>query len=137
MAEVIPKGHYDLRPYDDPRFGLTEFVVKGNSFEVYTLWAECQRDGVPWKQEKSVLMQVGRVNDMPVVISVRWEIIDGLRVLFWEPSSRMVDNQMIEEWFDHNCCPKWDNGTRIARTNAMNFPDVRNEARERREGGDG
>ena len=27
----------------------------------------------------------------------------------------------IEEWLDKNCSPKWDKGTRLARTNATNF----------------
>ena len=41
-----------------------------------------------------------------------------------EAVSRVVDSEMIEKWLLDNCSPSYDNGTRRAHTNAMNFHHV-------------
>jgi hypothetical protein len=111
----------ETRVMPDHRFKNTGFVVEANSFEEHTLWREYHKSEV-WEQETAGLMiEVGKVNELPVCISCTWSIINGMRVLFWDATSRMVDHKMIEAWFEENCCPRWANDTRVAKTNAMNF----------------
>lgn len=125
-------SEYDLNDSDDPRFGQTEFVVEANGYESLSLWSDCQKEGISWEQENGLMIRVGEVENMPVNISVMWNVVGGMRILFWDSISRMVDYTMIEEWFDRNCCPMYDKGTRKARTNAMNFPFVEINRKEER-----
>lgn len=68
------------------------------------------------------LMTVGHVGELPVCVSLTLDEIAGKPVLFYEPTSRVVDHQMIEEWFAANLpVPKCDGGTRRAHCDAMNF----------------
>lgn len=110
----------------DPRFASTEFLVEATTFEYMTLWqANDQKEPAAkfrWLQDDfGRMVTVGTICGLPVNISVRWEIINGHRILFWETVSRLVDIQMIEEWFDANCSPRWDHDRRLARTSALNF----------------
>jgi hypothetical protein len=108
----------------DPRFSKTVFVVEANSFESLKLWEEFHEE-YEWEQDNpGALITVGQVNDMPVNICIFWNKLKGHLVAFWDPVSRMVDHKMIENWFDENCNPKWDKGTRQARIDAMNFHHV-------------
>jgi hypothetical protein len=42
-------------------------------------------------------------------------------VAFIEAVSQLVDHTVIDKYLEINCNPKYDNGTRQARTDAMNF----------------
>lgn len=117
----------------DKRYALTDFVLEANSCETLYLWRECQDNDISWVQDNSGLsVDIGEFGDMPVNISVFWNTIDGLLVLFWDPISMVVHHDMIEKWFDKNCNPMYDNGTRRARTNAMNFHHVLHAAEDRK-----
>jgi hypothetical protein len=127
-------NEYDLTKHSDTRFKTTDFVVEANSCESLYLWKDCQERKNEWVQDNSGLMvKVGEVNDMPVNISVLWNTVDDLKVLFWHPISRMVDYDMITDWFVRNCDPKYCNGERRAKTNAQNFHLVIHEAKDRKE----
>ena len=127
-------NEYDLTDISDTRFTTTDFVVEANSCESLYLWKDCQERKNEWVQDNSgIMVMVGEVNDMPVNISVNWNTIDGLKVLFWHPISRMVDYKMIEDWFERNCDPKYCDGERRAKTDAQNFHLVIHEAKDRKE----
>ncbi len=117
---------------EDPRFAETFFVVEASSFEKQKLWEEnkARRKArkpfnqmyVEWEQGRSgVGICVGMLAEMPVNISVIWDKLDGKTICFWEAVSPVVDYRMIEKFFEKNCNPKWDNGTRQARVNVDNF----------------
>lgn len=134
LLPIKEYNEYDLTDISDTRFASTDFVVEANSCESLYLWKDCQTQKIEWIQDNSgILVKVGEVNDMPVNISVNWNTIDGLKVLFWYPISRMVDYDMITQWFNRNCNPKYCNGERRAVTNAQNFHLVIHEARDRKE----
>lgn len=127
-------NEYDLTDISDTRFAETQFVVEANSCESLYLWKDCQTHKNEWVADNSgIMVLVGEVNELPVNISVNWNTIDGLKVLFWHPISRMVDYQMIEDWFKRNCNPTYDGGKRRACTSAQNFHIVIHEARDRKE----
>ena len=127
-------NEYDLTDISDTRFAITDFLVEANSNEILCLYKDSLENGSEWLADNAGLMiKVGEVNDMPVNISVNWNTIDGLNVLFWHPISRMVDYKMIEEWFERNCDPKYCNGERRAKTDAQNFHIALHEARDRKE----
>lgn len=77
----------------------TQIIVEANSFEIHSLWQKYNTlpdlkiyldgDGVT----------VGYINNLPVVISRRWWSINGVVVLFWHATSRMVDYDLIDDWF--------------------------------------
>lgn len=130
----IAVDKYDLTKHSDTRFKTTDFLVEANSCESLYLWKDCQERKNEWVQDNAGLMiKVGEVNDMPVNISVNWNTIDGLKVLFWHPISRIVDYKMIEDWFERNCDPKYCNGERRAKTDAQNFHLALHEASDRKE----
>jgi len=109
----------------------TVFLVEATSYEHLCLWREYAEDSdrprasnpVLWRQEnEGRLITVGSLAGMPVTLSVKWDIINNIRVMFYDSPSVVTDMRMIERWLDENTnCPKWDNGTRLARCDAMNF----------------
>ena len=111
----------------------TKFVVEATGFEVLCLWTEFSEEAqfktdlnvYKWEQiNPGYIIEVGRIIDYPVNISCSWNRINDVLIMFWEASSRIVDLNMIDVWLRSNCAPKWDDGTRLAYTNAMNFHDV-------------
>lgn len=112
----------------DERFAKTEFLVEAVGCEYMYLWRDNDegRSGkLPWVCDSMGLhIEVGKFHEHPVCISVRWATINGHLICFWEAVSRVVDIRLIASWFDENCDPRYDMGTRQARTNAMNFHNV-------------
>ena len=104
----------------DERFDNTDYIVEANSFEHMSIYSDRYKfkGFESWKEDNvGIHATVGVVNDLPVCVDVRWSIVNGMSILFWSASSRMVDYDMIEEWFKENCnCDK--------KTDAMNFNQV-------------
>lgn len=113
---------FKSRPPQDERFKDTFFLVEATSFERLCLWNERGEQEVWEDQSIGYMVQVGTLDRRPVTIQIFWFRIDGRLVGFWDSPSQVVDHKMVEEWLDENCTPaKWDNRTRHARCDAMNF----------------
>ncbi len=81
----------------------TEYIVEANSFEKHTLWDEYNTTN-NWEQHLSGwLPKVGVTDERPVCISVLWATINGKFVLFWHPTSSLVDHFKIEEYLKTKC----------------------------------
>jgi len=116
----------------DPRFADTKFVVEANSFEALTLWSQYSLSGglhykdeeLPrrkWEQDNhGIWYQIGELAGRPVCVSFFWNVIDGVRVMFYDVTSQVSDILIVEEWLKEHCSPTWDHGRR-AHCNAMNF----------------
>ncbi len=111
----------------------TQFVVEATGCEVLMLWGQFSTESMTkgkdntytWVQHyQGHMITVGEFHGFPVTIALRWFTINGVLVMFWEPISRVVDHEMIKDWLLANCAPRWDHGTRLAHTNAMNFHHV-------------
>jgi hypothetical protein len=127
----------------DPRFKDTEFVVEADSYSQHELWynfhapSKNEIEGrdygvfipneskVEWEQDNcGTMYQTGILAKRPVCTTFLWVKLDGHRIVFYENTSQVVDTVQVEKWLNKHCCPRWDKGTRIARTNASNFHHV-------------
>ena len=125
------------------RLKRTVFIVEANSFECLCLWrdhAKQNRDPRPdmtqqdWEQINSGWMvTVGKVGKRPVCIDVRWYKIDGCLVMFYDACSQVVDHRQVEAWLRKNFTNKYDNDTRWAQCDAMNFGHCLSAIREHNE----
>ena len=92
-------------PTDDPRYDGTGYLVEADTYASHSLWKEHHLE-YEWKQEGGGYgVTVGHVAGNAVVISVLWNVVNGMRMLFWHPTSSTVDYTMIGEWFDKYCNP--------------------------------
>lgn len=110
-----------MNPMVDPRFAKTMFLIEANSYERMCLWRE-NHQRVRWEENMSgICLQIGKFGDMPICVSLVWATINGRLVCFYDAVSEVAHSQMIEDWLATQCDAKWDNGTRRAHCDAMNF----------------
>lgn len=75
------------------------------------------------KSARTVFGSYERKGEFPVCVTMLWARIEGQLVMFWEPTSKFVDHDMIEAYLNKimDPWPTYDRGHRRASTNAMNF----------------
>lgn len=106
-------------------FKEAQFFVEVTSFEK-TVLKESFKKLISWEDDGygygyTVGYLKKGTKKMPVSIHVNCSTIGNKRVLFYEPTSVVVDYNMIENFLEKNFPIKYDNGTRRAMTNASNF----------------
>ena len=77
-------------------------IVEATNWEKFKLWQEneVRTSKRRWTEGRSGhLFTVGYLADMPVCISVLIDEIDSKKILFWHPTSQVVNHRMITEWF--------------------------------------
>lgn len=68
---------------------------------------------------------VGFLADMPVFISLSTAVVKGYKLVFWHPTSQVVDYRMIEDWFTLNAPEaSREKDGRYNRTDATNFHNI-------------
>jgi hypothetical protein len=105
------------------------FVVEASSFEHQSLWERWAKQSaspvnslLDWRDcGRGWLIQVGTLDRRPINLNISGATLNGYNVLFYEAVSQVIDWAQIEKWFKKHCWPKWDNGTRRAHCDAMNF----------------
>lgn len=81
----------------------TEYIVEANSYERLSLWKEYSKTNT-WEQNTGGwLTTVGSIHDYPVVISTFWDTINGKLVLFYHPTSKVVDCDQISFYLETKC----------------------------------
>ncbi|MCC5612544.1 hypothetical protein LC612_39085 [Nostoc sp. CHAB 5834] len=81
------------------------YAVEANTFEHMVLWQK-YHESVNWEHVSSGFMPtVGYVDEKPVVLSVMFTILNGEVVLFYHPTSRMVDHGLIDAWLEAHVYP--------------------------------
>jgi hypothetical protein len=109
------------------RLKNTIFVVEATSFEVFSLWKENaensfrRQNSVSWEQMDGWIINVGELYGRPCNISTLWVRIEGQLVMFYYPCSQVADSAKTDKWIDEHFSGRWDNNTRSARCDAMNF----------------
>jgi hypothetical protein len=99
----------------------TVFTVEANGFEQHMLWV-LHAYRVNWLQRgEGTMVTLGTLDGRPVVLSLRWAVIDNCSVLFYHPQSEVADYAMVERWLAENCTPPTWGGGRAARCDAQNF----------------
>lgn len=106
-----------VRADDDQLAKLLHGVVgtcEATSYEKHMLWQEYAQEALklreggpdrriryPWKEGLSGLGHgVGEIDDRPIVLSLLVDTVAGHRILFWYPTSPIVDYVQIEDWLD-------------------------------------
>jgi hypothetical protein len=99
---------------------VTAFV-EANGFEHSRLWSELEKQ-ISWKEASSCpWLTVGVLDDRPVNVLFRFDVLNGQTVCFWEPTSQVVDYLLIEDFLKYvgkYCLPD------VITTNATNFHQV-------------
>lgn len=113
----------------EEKMKTTVFFIEANSFEILQLWKECKEE-TKWEEDSMGFSQVigylDEHNEMkPVNVSFTFAKIFGKRICFYDVISRFSDSQMVENYLETNYPVKYDNGTRRAMTNSMNFHNAR------------
>jgi len=104
------------------------FFVEATSTEQYYLWKE-YHERVTWVQDYEGFAEtIGHINSRPVVVSYKFAEIFGKRICFYEATSTIVDHTMVEAFIKENYPIKYDNDSRTAMTDAMNFHNAIHEA---------
>lgn len=108
----------------DPRFADVVFVVVASDFEKHTLWEEWH-EKIKWVcAPLGYSAEIGTLDNRPVCISILVDELEGHKVMFVDEVSEVRDSAMLDKWLNKNCAPRWDGGTRRARTDAQNFHHV-------------
>lgn len=94
-------------------------IIEANSNEYSNIWQlNKEHRKETWVDNSSGLFEyVGYLDDRPICISLRTTIIGGRKILFWHPTSQVVDHAMIDEWFSLNL-------PNIPKTDATNWTNV-------------
>ena len=92
-----------------------DIALEANTYESVCLWQEINNRGIVWI-DGSVghSHKIGRLCDMPVVISVIVNKVADMKVAFIDPTSQVVDWRMIDEWIKENM-------PRAERADGINF----------------
>lgn len=98
----------DLDDYISDYLGDIQSVVIANSYERHKIWAEyAQGDGVAWETDGGgYLVKIGLYYGMPVCLSVTLVTINGKRIIFADPTSTVVNHDMINEWVKRHVTPE-------------------------------
>lgn len=105
----------------ESRLAETMFIVEATSFEQHMLW-EMNHKKLKWEQvSQGWLVTVGKLDDRPCCITTSWARIDGQLVMFYEQCSQVTDCLQTYEWIHKHFNGTWDNGRRVASTDANNF----------------
>jgi hypothetical protein len=100
------------------------FFIEANSYETLSLWKEFAKE-TKWEQDNLGFYQkIGCIDNdenKPIFVSFMFVKIFGKRICFYETTSRYNDSVLVENWIKTNYPVKWDNNSRTAMTNAMNF----------------
>ncbi len=97
---------------------IYEHLVEVFTEEITNARRNC-REPILWKEDlHSISKYVGYIAGRPIVITCTWATIEGHLVLFYNPSSQLVDYKMIEQWLEI-ATPN-----AVIRVDAQNFTDV-------------
>ena len=106
----------------DEMLNAVDYIVEANSFEQTTLWKK-YHEKVKWEEHLSGFgVHVGDIADLhPVWISILVETINGKVVLFWYPTSNVVDYEMCERFIMRKTVNR-DSKSRLV--DANHFPHI-------------
>ncbi len=102
----------------------TEFVVEADEFARFQLnrqWHE----KVDWEFDpRCYKVDIGTFAGFPVTLNLQFTKLNGKRIMFYSPSSQVVDYEMIDQWLQANCNPTRFGGLNRAHVDASNFMQV-------------
>ena len=92
----------------EPRFSVTEFYMEAGPFVRQQMWAIRTDHGnkfnIDWREEGGgITIEVGKINDKPIVLECFWCNIGAKRVLFYHVSSMMSDKRAALAFISRRC----------------------------------
>jgi hypothetical protein len=107
----------------DPRLACVDCMIQATSAEHHHLWSTFSeksdwrppyvKDPLVWEEDGlGRWAKVGELAGYPIAVSWSFAVIDGAVICFYEPTSRVVDYNVVREWSDSVCA---------THTNATNF----------------
>lgn len=109
----------ELRNWSDRRFAdaaaKVVYIIEATSYEQLALWKDF-KDLVNWKEvtRGGPVPCVGYLDDRPIHITMDIASIHGQHVLFYDPSSQVVDHEQVDAYL----AKQWPG---VRKTDAMNF----------------
>ncbi len=109
-------------------FREVEAIIEATSYESLKLWCEFfeyprephMKLFQTWQQSNpGHLCTIGQRDGNPICVCIDFNILDGKRYCFWEPTSELVDHKMIKKWFKFI---ETEINRDIPKSDAMNFP---------------
>jgi hypothetical protein len=91
--------------------------VEATSSERLWLWSENHKTRSWQDAGYGYGVTVGHLDGLPVVLLILKATVDGMVILFWHPTSMVVDYRQIEAWFKEHL-------PEAAKTDAMNFHNI-------------
>lgn len=83
-------------------------VVEASHFEVQSLW-QAFRDRLTWEMEpRKHIIDLGELAGNPLQMLITLATLNGVKVVFYENTSAVVDYQKVSAWFDANTLSKAD-----------------------------
>lgn len=122
--DVLNGNHIRMFKLDDDDstlalFKRAEFVIMATNEEQHMLWSKYSSDSkdavkpVKWVSDGGGPMEtIGMVMDEPVVLTISTATIDGVYMVLVEPTSMMVDHQLVRKWIDAHFGKEFDGGRR-------------------------
>lgn len=113
--------------FKDPKLAKTKFFIEATSFEKLSLWKDFKErnDITNWVEDaQGIALEIGHLDKkktQSVWLGFYFVDLYGKTICFYETTSRFNDSQLVEEWITKNYPVKYDNDTRSAMTDAMNF----------------
>ena len=88
-----------MRDFEES-FNEVKFAVEANSFEKHCLW-EKYKDQIKWEQGNSGIAKIiGNIDNMPVVMSILIDHLNGVPVMFYEMTSLVVDYRIVDTFLE-------------------------------------
>lgn len=77
------------------------YIVEANSFEQLSLWQTWHNEKhIPWIEiSQGLITTVGEFAEFPVCIEINFALICNQRVVFYYPTSEVVNWTLIKEWW--------------------------------------
>ena len=92
------------REKSDARLAKSDWFYEASLQHRLLLWQKHRNKGTIWTQHiNGALLNIGTVNDLPVVLWVDFiRINDKELLMLYEATSRIVDREIIEKWINKN-----------------------------------
>lgn len=129
--EYSKESLHNIEPFNDIFISNLENNVNWNQSNNFFLseikklndkLERTQLKRVNWKQiNAGFTLRIGWVEEKPVALHFSFAIINGKKICFYECTSRMADNTMIEKWLIERFQLTHDGYCRWNHTNATNF----------------
>ncbi len=99
----------------DDRLSQALLRIELNDFEQHTVWRDFSPQAQEWRRKQDTTqlttweshssgfrVQVGAMGKKPIWLSISFATLDGVLVMFYHPTSKVVDYDQIDAWLDEH-----------------------------------